>query len=159
MIRIECESEVAELFSEIADAAYSRLSLCGEISAELVFCSAEQIREINSAERGIDKVTDVLSFPALNLTPGDYPRFTREKFPFDTDPESGRVNLGSIVICEEVAASQAEEYGHSEEREKGYLFLHGLLHLLGYDHIEDSDRTLMRREEEAVLSLVGLERK
>ena len=71
---------------------------------------------------------------------------------------SGGVMLGSIVICREVAERQAEEYGHSAVREMTYLFVHGLLHLLGYDHEKEEDKALMRAKEEEVLSAIGINR-
>ena len=64
--------------------------------------------------------------------------------------------LGSIALCREIAAEQAEEYGHSTEREETYLFTHGLLHILGFDHIEEADRIKMREAEESILSAIGV---
>lgn len=145
-------------FAPIADACAAYLRLAGEAEIETVFGSEEEIRAVNRQNRGVDAVTDVLSFPCLSLSAGSYAPFTPQNFPLDCDPESGRVFLGSIFICERVAARQAEEYGHSERRERGYLFLHGLLHLLGYDHIEEDDRVRMRAVEEAVLAKIGLTR-
>lgn len=145
-------------FAYLADAAAAHLRLTGEAEAETVFASEEEIRGVNKRQRGVDAPTDVLSFPALSLKAGEYPPFTAQSFPYEVDPESGRVFLGSIMICESVAKKQAAEYGHSERRERGYLFLHGLLHLLGYDHIEEEDRRVMREAEEAILAIAGLPR-
>ena len=149
---------VVDEFAYLADAAAAHLNLCGEAEAETVFASEDEIRAVNQAQRGVDAPTDVLSFPALTLQAGKYPPFTAQAFPYETDPESGRVFLGSIMICESVAKKQAVEYGHSERRERGYLFLHGLLHLLGYDHLEEEDRRVMRAAEEAVLAIADLPR-
>ena len=95
----------------------------------------------------------MLSYPALT----EIMPLTADNYPFDGDGE-GRVFLGSVVICRAVAERQAAEYGHSAEREETYLFTHGLLHLLGYDHIEEEDRRVMREAEERVLSAIGITR-
>ena len=99
-------------------------------------------------------MTDVLSFPLLD----EIRPFTKENYPFDYDEATDGVSLGSILICDEVAKRQAKEYGHGEEREKAYLFLHGLLHLLGYDHTDEETKNRMRAMEENVLQSVGLAR-
>ena len=149
---------VLEEFAYLADAAAEHLHLLGEAEAEVAFATEAEIRTVNRLQRGIDAPTDVLSFPALTLSAGQYPPFTAQNFPYEVDPESGCVFLGSIMICEAQARRQAVEYGHSERRERGYLFLHGLLHLLGYDHIEEEDRRVMRAAEEAILAIAGLPR-
>lgn len=147
-------SEPEELFDKVAKCAFETLNLSGDASVELVFYDEQEIRELNFQTRGIDKSTDVLSYPNLeNIMP-----FTRQNYPFDFDEEAGSVFLGSIVICEQIAKQQAEEYGHSTVRERAYLFLHGLLHLLGYDHIQETDKVIMRQKEEAVLSALGVNR-
>lgn len=145
-------------FGAVAAAASEYFSLAGNAEIETVFASEEEIRALNAQTRGVDKVTDVLSFPALTLTAGAYAPFSPQSYPFECDPESGKVHLGSIVICLPTAQKQAEEYGHTVEREKAYLFLHGVLHLLGFDHIEDADRAAMRKAEEEILGKLGLKR-
>lgn len=152
MIKVISDENITE-FSRLADSAFSLLSLSGEAEVEVEFYTREEIHALNLETRGVDRATDVLSYPALDkILP-----FTRENYPFETN-EEGRVNIGSIVICEEIAAEQAKEYGHSERRERSYLFTHGLLHLLGYDHMEDSDKKIMREKEEAVLSSLNITR-
>ena len=100
----------------------------------------------------MDSPTDVLSFPLLSVKAGE--TISEKKYPYDVE-ENGELSLGDIIICEEIAKNQAEEYGHSEMREKCYLFLHGLLHLLGYDHIYEKDKQIMREKEEQILSAVS----
>ncbi|MDE7395973.1 MAG: rRNA maturation RNase YbeY [Clostridiales bacterium] len=148
--------KVIDEFAFLADACAAHLALSGEAEAETVFATEEEIQAVNAQQRGVDAPTDVLSFPSLSLTAGTYEPFTAQNFPHEVDPENGRVFLGSILICESVAKKQAEEYGHSERRERGYLFLHGLLHLLGYDHMEEADKRVMRAAEEAILQRAGL---
>ena len=125
------------------------------LSAEIVICGEEEIKELNARFRNIDKVTDVLSFPALD---GILEKEIRAKdFPYDID-EDGKLFIGSIAICKAVAERQAEEYGHSFERELYYLAMHGLCHLMGYDHIDEGDRAVMRAKEEKVLKKMNLAR-
>ncbi len=124
-----------------------------ECEAELSFADEEEIRTLNREYRGVDAVTDVLSFPALEGKEG------RVVFSeFDRNPETGKLMLGDVVLCRARAAEQAEEYGHSLEREIGYLELHSLLHLVGFDHMTEEDRRAMREAEEKILAKVGLER-
>lgn len=113
------------------------------------------IRKINREQRSIDRETDVLSFPMLDLVPGVKPQPSSENI----DPETGLVFLGDIVISLEKARQQAEEYGHSAERELGFLTVHSVLHLLGYDH-EGGERQAaeMRGREELILDMLGLVR-
>ena len=150
--------EQCSQYQNIANAASEYFKLRGAAEVELITLSPTEIRELNAKSRGIDKETDVLSFPSLELNIGSYEEFNEKNFPFEVNPEDKKVVLGSIAICNEVAELQAAEYGHSAEREKGYLFLHGLLHLLGYDHIDDEDRRVMREAEEGILNGIGLSR-
>ena len=111
------------------------------------------IREINAEQRQVDKPTDVLSFPMLELEPGTVPTAD------DADPGADMVYLGDMVISLERAEAQAEEFGHSVEREICYLAVHSVLHLLGYDHLDDGpQKERMRAREEAVLSGLGITR-
>ena len=86
------------------------------------------------------------------------PPISSEDYPYDTDPESGEIVLGEILICTKRAEEQAIEYGHSRSREIAYLTVHGLLHLFGYDHMTDEDKPEMRAMEERILSSIGEER-
>ncbi len=149
---IELIGQTPPEFEAAASETFRALGLKGEGVAEVEFVSREEIRELNARTRQTDKVTDVLSFPML----GEIKELSPENYPYDCI--GGKVMLGSVVICEDVAKEQAEEYGHSEIREKTYLFVHGLLHLLGYDHIEESDRAVMREAEERILSAIGIGR-
>lgn len=117
----------------------------------------DEIREINREYRGKDQSTDVLSFPMLEL---DIPcsEWKYEDLEGELDPETQAVVLGDIVISLEKAAQQAEEYGHDFSREVGFLTVHGALHLLGYDHEEKEDSTVMRQQEEAILGSLHLTR-
>lgn len=111
------------------------------------------IHQINREQRGVDRPTDVLSFPEFDLRPGELP--TAE----DADPGTGLVPLGDMVISMERVAAQAKEYGHSGRRELAYLVTHSVLHLLGYDHLDEGEmKAQMRAREEAILAELGLTR-
>ncbi len=113
----------------------------------------EGIHEVNLAMREVDRPTDVLSFPMFDLTPGEHPD------EMDADMESGRVPLGDMCISVERAHAQAEEYGHSFEREICYLAVHSTLHLLGYDHMDEGEmKRQMRAHEEEIMSRLQLKR-
>lgn len=112
------------------------------------------IRGVNKEQRMVDKVTDVLSFPALELRPGKLPDA------LDADPGTGLIPLGDMVLSWERVAAQAKEYGHSRRRELAYLVTHSVLHLLGYDHVDEGEqKALMREREERILEQLALARK
>ena len=125
------------------------------LALEIILCDKAYIRELNKTTRKIDDVTDVLSYPSIEHIRGAI--LKKDEHPYDID-EEGNIFLGSIAICRERAEEQAAEYGHSFFRELNYLAAHGVLHLLGYDHIEDGDRTIMREVEERVLKKICAER-
>ena len=123
-----------------------------EMSLSIV--SPEQIQELNKSFREVDKVTDVLSFPTCdNPTRGAITVVCE-----DVNPETDLVNIGDIVICMERAKEQAKEYGHSLKRELAFLSLHGLLHLLGYDHVEEEDEKQMVALQKEILDQAGITR-
>ena len=107
------------------------------------------IREINRTSRNIDSATDVLSFPMFELAPGELPEDWTEY----EDPDTGLVPLGDMCISLERAVAQAKEFGHTTRREVGYLTIHSMLHLLGYDHLDEGpQKRQMRAREEAIAS-------
>ena len=125
------------------------------LGVELIFVPEEEIRRLNRETRAVDKVTDVLSYPTLDDIKGQ-PIFG-EDYPYDVD-ENGVLLLGSIVICQQRAKEQANEYGHSYERELHYLLVHGIMHCLGYDHMTDEEKAEMREKEELILGKLGITR-
>ncbi len=114
------------------------------------------IQTINKASRSVDKPTDVLSFPMFNLTAGAPP----EDWSDYIDPETGMCPLGDMCISLERAIAQAKEFGHSVKREVGYLTIHSMLHLLGYDHLDEGEqkRQMRAREESIAASIPGMQR-
>lgn len=120
---------------------------------DVLLTDDEGIHQINLDMRNVDRPTDVLSFPEFDLTPEELPAAE------DADPGTGLIPLGDMVLSMERVAAQAEEYGHSRQRELAYLVTHSMLHLLGYDHLDEGEmKRQMRGREEAIMALLGLER-
>jgi len=118
-------------------------------SISVSFVDRDEIHRLNRQYRGVDRETDVLSFPA----------FEAGQIPAEAElSEDEELALGDVVICEDVCREQAKEYGHSEEREIIYLFVHSVMHLLGYDHETEDEKQDMRAREEAVMELLGIGR-
>ncbi len=118
----------------------------------------EQIRSLNLLHRGIDSPTDVLSFPTVTYPTGKTARDCPRRVSREYDPVMGCANLGDCVINLGRARSQADEYGHSLQRELGYLTAHSAFHLMGYDHMNEEEKAVMRSMEERALSAVGITR-
>ena len=133
---------------KVGKAVFNTLNQKEKLWAELIFCTEEEIQTLNRENREKDAVTDVLSFPTLDGVKGKI--ISRYDYPLEYNKKLG-VFIGSIAICTKRAFEQAEEYGHSNEREFTFLTVHSLLHLLGYDHIEEQDRIEMRKLEDAIL--------
>lgn len=125
------------------------------LAVEFIFTDEEEIRRLNRELRSTDRVTDVLSFPALDGIKGK--ALKRRDYPCDVDDE-GNLFVGSIAVCKKRAAEQAEEYGHSYRRELNYLLVHGIMHCLGYDHMTEEEKSEMREKEECILSKMGITR-
>ena len=121
----------------------------------LAFVSEDEIRDLNSSFRKLDKETDVLSFPMLDIKQGES---TLADFESEREPD-GRLNIGDIAICLDVAKRQAKNLGHSLKREVCFLALHGLLHVLGFDHIESQDEEIMQKTAEEILNKLNIRRK
>ena len=154
---VYCEEEMLSkaALDALGKAVGEKVASNTPLAVELVFVEAEEIQRLNKETRGMDKVTDVLSYPALELCKGE--PLKGEEYPLDID-EEGNLLIGSIAICTERAQEQAEEYGHSYERELHYLLVHGILHCLGYDHMTDAEKCEMRAREEEILGALGIVR-
>lgn len=152
---IECLQKKLKL-KKVAKAVYETLGQKAKIKVELVFNTGEEIKALNRATRGVDSVTDVLSYPTLS----DIRGVVLKKEDCLTCLDGRYIKyilLGSIVLCEEKIKEQAAEYGNTEERETTYLIIHGLLHLFGYDHMTDEDKLEMRAIEKECLKKLGVE--
>lgn len=132
-----------------------------EVSCEvsIIFIDNEEIRDINRENRNIDRVTDVLSFPMLNYPKGKVFKETYSNYEFESsDLDDGNLVLGDIALSLEKAKEQSLEFGHSFLREAAYLTVHSVLHLLGYDHMEEEEKEIMRKREEEILNKFSLTR-
>ena len=118
---------------------------------DVTMVSGEEIQTINRENRNVDKVTDVLSFPMLDMYEGVYHGDLKDEI----EPTSGDIMLGDIIICYDKILEQAEEFGHSKEREMAYLATHSILHLLGFDHVDEGEMKAKMRvaEEEIIMSV------
>lgn len=155
LILIRQDEEPYE-FDKIADAVYKKLGQMDKLSIELDFVSPEEIQTLNREYRGVDRVTDVLSFPYLDGVKGKVIR--REDFGDDIDDETDSVLIGSVCINPERAKEQAEEYGHSLKREVCYLALHGFLHCFGFDHVEKADEEEMTALANEIMDSLDIKR-
>ena len=152
-VKLDISWEIDEekrLENMIIETAKTALELEGakcDVDLSVVITDNENIREINNEQRKIDKATDVLSFPGYEKDEWE-----------DLKKGDELVYIGDIVISKEKVEEQAIEYGHSFEREFCYLVAHGMLHLMGYDHMVESDKVVMRGKEEEVMKKLKLER-
>lgn len=145
-------SNLTEFFKSILTTSLDHLGYDRDVEISLLLVEDDFIKGLNRQHRGIDEATDVLSFPMLS--PGMEPGET-DSLEGDRNKDTGDLLLGDIVISTERAISQAEEYGHSIERELGFLMVHGLLHLLGYDHDAgvQGEREMFRLQDEILAKL------
>lgn len=127
-----------------------------EVELNIILTDNEGIQKINKEHRGIDRPTDVLSFPLVDYeTPSDFSRL-EEEGGFYFHPESGELLLGDIILSVEKVMEQAKEYGHSTLRELAFLIAHSMMHLCGYDHMEEDERIVMEERQEKVLEELGI---
>ena len=145
------EEEITALEGAFSDVVTADCPL----AFEFLLVDEEEIQRLNRETRSMDKVTDVLSYPSLDDIKGE--ALKKDDYPFELDEEE-RLFMGSVVVCLQRAKEQAEEYGHSLERELHYLLTHGVLHCLGYDHMTDEDKAEMREREEYILKKLGIVR-
>jgi len=148
-MEIEKDKKYEEIANKVFESCFKKENLYDyKIYMSVILTNEKNIQNINKEYRNIDKVTDVLSFPMF------------EKQELDEKIENNDFLcediLGDIVISIEKVKEQAEEYGHSFERELGYMIVHGFYHLMGYDHIEEEDKKIMRPKEENVLRILGI---
>ena len=155
---VESSEELKELIRKVVIGALDYEKCEYEAEVNVTLTDNEAIREMNREYRNIDSATDVLSFPLIDFeTPAD---FSHVEDP-DADcfnPDSGELMLGDIVISLERAKEQAVSYGHSFEREVGFLTAHSMLHLMGYDHMEEEERLVMESRQEEILQGLGITR-
>lgn len=146
-----------ELAGKVINATLDYVDCPYEVEVNLLLTMNDEIREMNQNFRSIDRPTDVLSFPMIDYEEAgnfDFLEDVMDAF----HPESGELMLGDIVISKEKVISQAEEYGHSIEREYAFLIAHSMLHLFGYDHMEDDERIIMEQKQREILEVLEIVR-
>lgn len=144
-----------KLAEEVAEAVLDELGCPYEAEVNLLLTEDVQIREMNREFRQIDRATDVLSFPMTEYeTPGDFSHLEEQDDCFH--PETGELILGDIVISKEKVLSQAEEFGHTPRREFAFLIAHSMLHLSGYDHMEEDERSVMEALQRQILEKLNI---
>ncbi len=150
--------EYDDIIRDVVNASLDFLKCPYECELSVTITDNDGIHEINLSERKIDSPTDVLSFPMLDFeVPNDLSYV--EKYPQDYfDPETGELLLGDIVISIDKVRSQAKEYGHSEKREIAFLTAHSMLHLMGFDHIDEEERLQMEKMQRQILDMKGYSR-
>lgn len=147
-----------ELTERVINGALDFIRCPYEAEVNVLFTDNASIREINRDNRDIDAPTDVLSFPIGEYpVPGNFDTLEEEQ-PEVFHPETGELMLGDIVISVERVVSQAEEFGHSEERELGFLLAHSILHLCGYDHMEEEERIVMEEKQRQIMDTLKIYR-
>lgn len=140
---------IEELVSTVLKHAAKEEGMLGEVEVSVTFMSDEEIQAVNAEYRGIDKPTDVISFALEEMIEGEVAIIAEDGMP---------TVLGDIIISVDTANRQAEDYGHTVDREIGFLALHGFLHLLGYDHMNAEDEAKMFGRQKEILDSLGLER-
>ena len=148
---VEPKKEYEETIENVIKRCYKQENIeDSNLLVTIILTTPENIKEINKTYRNIDRATDVLSFPMFEKRELDE-KIDKRKFEIED-------MLGDIVISIEKVKEQAEEYGHSFERELSYMVVHGFYHLMGYDHIKEEDKKIMRRKEENILEKLGIKR-
>ena len=154
---LQLELPCEELATRVINAALDYIGCPYEAEVNLLLTMNDEIQEMNCNFREIDRATDVLSFPMVNyLEAGNFDFLEEMNECFH--PETGELMLGDIVISKEKVLSQAEEYGHSVEREYAFLIAHSMLHLFGYDHMEEEERIEMEQMQKEILEQLQITR-
>ena len=154
----ELPFDVEEIAGRVIEEALEYENCPYEVIVDVLLCDNEGIHVMNREHRGIDRPTDVLSFPNVDYeTPADFSGI-EDSIEDYFDPESGELCLGDIVISVDKVLEQAKEYGHSPKREYAFLIAHSMLHLLGYDHMEPDEAAVMEHKQEEILNGLGITR-
>lgn len=155
----ELSLPLEETAETVIEAALDFIGCPYEAEVNLLITGLEQIRSLNREFRGIDRPTDVLSFPMVEYAEAGKFDFLEEEGAEDCfNPETGELLLGDIVICADKVLEQAAEYGHSLKREYAFLIAHSMLHLMGYDHMEEAQAAEMEEKQRRILEELGIVR-
>ncbi len=145
-----------DLAGKVVQAALELERFPYDAEVSLLLTGDDEIRRINRETREVDKATDVLSFPMLEFDhPAQY-SFLEDQWEMYADPDTGEIPLGDIVLSLDKVRAQADSYGHSEKREYAFLIAHSMLHLLGYDHMEPDERTVMEEHQRMIMNALKI---
>ena len=147
---------IEDLLTRVLETGLSMEGITEPVEISLTITDAEEVHQINREYRCIDRTTDVLSFPMIEYVPDE--DINQQISKAEWNPDTKCVILGDIILNYDQALSQAEEYGHSPERELSFLNIHSLLHLLGYDHMEEEEEAVMRAHQNRVLEALNITR-
>ena len=151
--KIEVTDELQRTIKDVIQYALKEESVFIDSEVSVIFIDNQEIKEINSKYRGIDEITDVLSFPMLEYPENKVFKDVYINYEFDqSDLNEERLVLGDVALSLEKSLQQCEEFNHSFLRECAYLTVHSILHLLGYDHMDELEKNIMRKREEEILS-------
>ncbi len=155
---IKLEIEYETIISKVVEMAMDTEDCPYEAEINVILTDNEEIKNINKSYREVDAPTDVLSFPMVDYeTPADFSHLEDSSEDY-FNPETGELLLGDIIVSVEKVTAQAQEYGHSKERELGFLIAHSMLHLFGYDHMEEEERRIMEEKQRMILDKLGITR-
>ena len=157
-VNAEFDFDIEELALLVAEEVLKEENFTYDAEVSLIITDDDGIKEMNNDFRGIDSPTDVLSFPTIEYgEPGDFSAIEEQKIDL-LNPDTGNIMFGDIVINENRVRSQAEEYGHSLKREFAFLVAHSMLHLCGYDHMEEDEAAVMEKKQSDILNKLGITR-
>lgn len=144
-----------KIYKDVVDAVLNYFNCPYDYEISLLLVDNDSIRAINNETREIDSATDVLSFPNIEFkVPGNFDNI--DEFDDIFEPDSGELILGDIVISLGKLIAQAKEYGHSELREYAFLICHSMLHLIGFDHMEENERNEMEKYQNEIMNILNI---
>lgn len=157
--KIEITEDLENNIKKMIDFTLKEEKLKVDYEISVIFIDNDEIKKLNKKFRNIDRVTDVLSFPMLEYDKGKvYKQIYLNHIFNDYDLDNGKLVLGDIALSLERAMEQSNEFGHGFQREVCYLLIHSVLHLLGYDHMDEEEKAIMRKNEEYILNKFNLNR-
>ena len=157
--KIDADEELVSLLKKVIEFTLKEEEVEVDCEVSLLFVDNDEIREINNETRGIDRATDVLSFPMLDYENKKVFKEIYKNYECSqSDCDGEELVLGDVGLSLERALEQSKEFNHSFEREASYLVVHSILHLLGYDHMEEDDKVVMRKREEEILNKLNITR-
>ncbi len=159
-IEFETDFDKEQTAKDVVEHILDKENCPWDVEVDILITDSEEVKEYNREYRDIDKTTDVLSFPNIDWeAPADYENVDEEEFNCSSfNPETGLPILGEICLNKDRIISQAGEYGHSVKREFAFLIAHSMLHLCGYDHMEEDEAKVMEKKQSDVLNTLGITR-